>query len=169
MRKYHIFFFATLIFLSCLRDVRDSKEQDSNSVEVVAREMSFGSNTVKMTKKDGVYEIPIKINGVSMIFIFDTGAGLISISNTEAGFLYKQGKLTQEDIIGKANFMDANGDISVGTIIRLKTVQIGNKILYNVEASVVNNTNAPLLMGQSALEQFGKVSIDYNAQTITFD
>ena len=57
-----------------------------------------------------------------MFFIFDTGASIISISETEANFLWKQGKLTKEDIRGTANFSDANGDISEGTIIILKTV-----------------------------------------------
>ena len=127
------------------------------------------SNTVKMEKQNGVYRIPVAINGVPMFFIFDTGAGLISISSTEALFLYKQGKLTSEDIVGKSNFIDANGDVSEGTIIVLRKVKIGNKVLTNVEASVVNNLNAPLLIGQSALEKFGKISIDYGKSEITFE
>ena len=124
---------------------------------------------VKMSKKNGVYQIPVKINGVEMYFIFDTGAGLISISETEASFLYKQGKLADEDIIGTANFIDATGNISEGTVIILKTVKIGDRILNNIEASVVHNLYAPILFGQSALEKFGKISIDYNKNEITFE
>ena len=128
-----------------------------------------GKTTIKMEKVNGVYEIPTEIDDIPMHFIFDTGAGMISISETEARFLYKQGKLTQSDIIGTANFMDANGVISEGTIIILKTVKLGNRILKNVEASVVHNLGAPLLMGQSALEKFGKISIDYENSEITFE
>lgn len=127
------------------------------------------SNTVKMIKQNGVYQIPVDINGVPMYFIFDTGASLISISSTEAIFLYKQGKLSEKDILGKSNFIDANGDVSEGTIIVLREVKIGNKILINVEASVVNNLEAPLLIGQSALEKFGKISIDYAKNEILFE
>jgi aspartyl protease family protein len=130
---------------------------------------SNGTNVVKMEKENGVYLIPVDINGVSMHFIFDTGASLISISNTEAIFLYKQGKLKPTDILGKSNFVDANGDISEGTIIVLREVRIGNKVLTNVKASVVNNLEAPLLIGQSALENFGKISIDYGNNEITFE
>jgi aspartyl protease family protein len=104
-----------------------------------------------------------------MNFIFDTGASIISISSTEAMFLYKQGTLKEEDFIGNVNFQDATGAISEGTIIRLKTVKIGNKILQNVEASIVHNNSAPLLFGQSALAKFGKVSIDYDRNEITFE
>ena len=127
------------------------------------------SNVVPMEKIDNVYEIPVEIDGVSMHFIFDTGASIISISETEAMFLYKQGGLTSDDIKGSSNFSDATGGISKGTIINLKTVKIGNKTLQNVSASVVPNLQAPLLFGQSALEQFGKVSIDYQRKEITFE
>jgi len=128
-----------------------------------------GKTIVKMEKVNGVYQIPVEVNGVNMFFIFDTGASIISISETEAVFLYKQGKLTKDDIKGTANFSDANGDISEGTIIILSTVKIGNKVLKNIEASVVQNLNAPLLFGQSALEKFGKISIDNKRGEITFE
>ncbi len=125
--------------------------------------------TVSMKREDGVYQIPVKINGTEMYFIFDTGAGMISISAVEATFLYRQGKLNDNDVVGKANFVDANGDITEGVVIKLRTVTIGDRTLYNVEASVVDNTKAPLLFGQSALEKFGKISIDYEKSQITFE
>jgi aspartyl protease family protein len=126
-------------------------------------------NIVKMIKQDGVYHIPVSINGVSMYFIFDTGAGYISISSAEAESLYRQGKLTSEDVVGKANLMDANGDVSVGIMIILREVQIGNKVLHDVQATVMGNLNAPLLVGQSALEKFGRISIDYEKGEISFE
>ena len=127
------------------------------------------STIVKMTKQNGVYEIPTEINGVPMHFIFDTGAGLISMSSAEAIFLYKQGKLTDADALGNADFMDANGNVSEGLIVNLREVKVGNKVLTDVKASIVPNLKAPLLFGQSALEQFGKVSIDYPNEQITFE
>ena len=135
----------------------------------VVNEPDSGANVVKMIKQDGVYHIPVEINGVSLYFIFDTGAGLISISSKEANDLYRQGKLTHEDVIGTANFLNANGEISAGIIINLREVKIGNKVLNNVEASVSENLNAPLLVGQSALEKFGKISLDYEKSEITFE
>jgi len=146
----------------------NERSQSAGKTESLDRKENKGKTIVKMLKNSGVYEIPTEINGIPMYFIFDTGAGVISMSNTEAGFLFKQGKLTEEDIIGTADFIDANGDISAGTIIMLKTVKIGDRVLNNVEASVVDNLNAPLLMGQSALEKFGKISIDYNKSEIEF-
>ena len=127
------------------------------------------TGVIKMANKNGVYEVPIEINGSNMNFIFDTGASDITISDIEAIFLLKQGTLSKEDILGTEYYQIADGSISEGTIINLKTVKIGNKILQNVKASVIHNTQAPLLLGQSALAQFGKVSIDYKKNEISFN
>jgi predicted aspartyl protease len=56
--------------------------------------------------------------------------------------------------------MDANGDVSVGTIINIKNVTFGGLDLNNVRASVVRNQKAPLLLGQSVLGRLGKIEID---------
>lgn len=128
-----------------------------------------GKTFVKMSKRNGVYEVPIEINGSNMFFIFDTGASDITISLTEATFLYKQGTLSDSDFLGSQEYQIADGSIAEGTIINLKTVKIGDRILKNVQASVVHNNQAPLLFGQSALSQFGVVTIDYNKGQITFE
>ena len=96
-------------------------------------------------------------------------AGLISISQSVADDLYNKGKLRDSDFIGKGQFSDANGDITEGTIINLSSVTIGNRELNDVQACVTQGQNAPLLFGQSALQKFGKVSIDYSTNEITFE
>jgi aspartyl protease family protein len=132
-------------------------------IEVSSSEVN---TAIKMHKFGGVYHVPVSINGTEMFFIFDTGASTISISNTEAYFLFKHGKLSQEDIIGEQDFLDANGDVSTGTVINLKEVKLGNYLLTNVQASVVDNLEAPLLLGQSALSRFGKLEVDYQSETL---
>ena len=150
--------------VSCSRSGRHKSQNEPEGVK-----SHPGGNVVSMEKIDGVYQIPVDIDGVPMHFIFDTGAGMISISETEAIFLYKQHKLSNDDISGSAQFSDANGNISEGTLIILKEVKIGNRTLENIQASVVGNLKAPLLIGQSALEKFGKVTIDYSRMEISFE
>lgn len=128
-----------------------------------------GHAKVHMTKEGGVYLVPITVNGLSLRFIFDTGASSISLSSAEALVMLRQGKISKEDIVGQQQFQDATGGISVGTIIRLHTVEIGGLVLENVEATVVDNIQAPLLLGQTALSKFGKVTINYNNNTIEFN
>lgn len=134
------------------------------------RERKVGGHTkVSMRKEGGVYLVPITVNGLNLDFIFDTGASSISLSSAEAMVMLRQGQITQEDIVGQQQFQDATGGVSVGTIVLLRTVQIGDITLENVEASIVDNIQAPLLLGQTALAKFGKVTIDYNHNTIEFN
>lgn len=134
------------------------------------REKKISEHTiVKMRKENGVYLVPITVNGLNLDFIFDTGASNISISSAESTVMLRQGKITRDDIMGEQKFQDATGGISVGMIVRLKKVEIGGIVLHDVEASVVDNINAPLLLGQTALAKFGKVTIDYEHETIEFN
>lgn len=168
-----IFLMCTLVFISCER--RSGRKNTQGQIVNTTRSRqrtpapSKGKNTIKMTKRGGVYEIPCKINGTQMNFIFDTGASDITISLTEAMFLYKQGTLTDDDFLGTQQYQIANGAIEEGTVINLSTVEIGDRILHNVKASVMHNIEAPLLLGQSALSKHGKISIDYNRNEITFE
>lgn len=82
--------------------------------------------------------------------------------------MYRQGLITEDDIMGQQQFQDATGGVSVGTVIRLRTVEIGGITLNNVEATVVDNIQAPLLLGQTALSKFGKVTIDYDNNIIEY-
>lgn len=124
---------------------------------------------VKMEECSGVYLVPINVNGLDLKFIFDTGASSICISSAEATVMVRQGQITEDDILGQQQFQDATGRVSVGTVVNLKTVEIGGIVLHDVEATVVDNIQAPLLLGQTALAKFGKISIDYDNLTIEFN
>ena len=39
-------------------------------------------------------------------------------------------------------------------------MKVGDAVLRNVDASVVKSQKAPLLLGQSAMERFGTITID---------
>jgi aspartyl protease family protein len=149
-------------------EIRSKRENNNPNISNNKNDRNK-KNIVLMESEEGVYYVPVEVNGIPMRFIFDTGASIISISSTEATFLYKQGKLTDDDILGTSSYQDANGTISEGKVIRLRTIKIGNKTIYDVEASIVPNQIAPLLLGQSALSRFGKISIDYNRSEIIFE
>ena len=108
----------------------------------------------------GTFEIPCDINGRQLQMIFDTGASDVTISSVEANFMLKNGYLSEKDVKGKKYYQIANGEISAGTVITLREVKIGDAVLRNVDASVVKSQKAPLLLGQSAMERFGTITID---------
>ena len=121
---------------------------------------------IEMRTDGGVYYVPVNINGVDMEFIFDTGASIVSLSTVEAAFLYKQGKLSNEDIVGEGQFVDATGHVSTNAIINLRDVTLGGTTIHDVKASVSESQQAPLLLGQTVLSRFGKVTIDYDRNRI---
>lgn len=176
--KIILLFTLIVLFSYCKHpEAKKFERNNSNSIKLNSDfnynnyviENEDQSTSISMREESGVYFVPIEINGVNMEFVFDTGASSISISETEALFLLKQGKLSENDLIGEVQFSDANGDISEGTIVNLKSVKIGDKVVYNVKASIVHNQIAPLLFGQSAMNRFGKITIDYNNNEITFN
>lgn len=160
----------SLLFTDCSRGRRDQRQNSNSSRRESTEDNSYkGKSIVKMRAENGVYMVPCEINGSKMEFIFDTGASDIIMSLTEANFLSKQGTLTVEDFVGIQQYQIADGSIQEGAVVKLKSVKIGNRTLYNIRASIVDNMDAPLLLGQSALAKFGKISIDYNKNEIIFE
>jgi peptidyl-prolyl cis-trans isomerase SurA len=138
-------------------------EENLDSTYFLGKWSAFSNqDIVKMEKESGIYKIPCSINGLGLKFIFDTGASDVSISLTEALFMLKNGYLKETDIKGKVYYSIANGEIAEGTKIILQKVEVGKQVLYNVEASIVHTSKAPLLFGQSAMEKFGKFTVDYS-------
>ena len=111
-------------------------------------------------QRGGTYEVACTVNDLPLQFIFDTGASTVTISSVEASFMLKNNYLRSDDIRGKEYFSTATGEIREGTTIRLREIKIGEAVLHNVDASVVHNQRAPLLLGQSVLERFGTLTID---------
>jgi aspartyl protease family protein len=135
----------------------DDNVENTNSTDKVETKKV---ESIQMRKEGGVYLVPTKVNGIPMEFIIDTGASMVSISKTEAQFLYKNGLLVESDFIRTENFVLANGQVEEGLVIKLKSIQIGNRTVYDVEATIDANISAPLLLGQTVLERFGKISMD---------
>lgn len=115
---------------------------------------------VPFTSDNGCVAVKCTINDLPLSFIFDTGASTVSLSMVEANFMLKNGYLKKEDFVGTQRFVDANGDISEGTVVNLRNVDFGGLRLNNVRASVVRNQKAPLLLGQSVLGRLGSIEID---------
>jgi len=127
------------------------------------------TNSVPMTKIGGVYEIPVILNGaLKLNFIFDAGASDVSISPDVALTLIRTGTLSEKDFLGTETYKFADGSTAKSKVFIIKEIQLGNKKVFNVRASISNSIKAPLLLGQSVLNKFGKVTIDYDKGVIIF-
>lgn len=128
---------------------------------VVKQEKDKVVSEIDMKKQyGGTYEVACTVNGLPLNMIFDTGASDVTISSVEANFMLKNGYLSTDDIKGKKHYQIASGEIQEGTVITIKELKLGEAVLKNIDASVVHNQRAPLLLGQSVLERFGTITID---------
>lgn len=141
------------------KTIAEEKTDVETAKEIKVSEIPF-------VRESGVCKVKCAINGLPLYFYFDTGASDISISSVEASFMFKNEYISKDDIVGTSKFITADGSISEGTIINLKEVQFGDKVLRNVKASVVNNQHAPLLLGQSVFAKLGKIEIDNENKSI---
>lgn len=121
-----------------------------------------GQIVVEMTPMGNVYSLPGKVNGLELNFIFDTGASDVSLSMAEAIFMVKNGYLVEDDFIGVSYSQIANGDIVENMDVVLREVEIAGIKLHNVTASISNTLEAPLLLGQSAIQKLGPIQLDGN-------
>ncbi len=145
-----------------IAELSSDMETDSKEEKITRLE----HYSIPFTKEGSLCKVPCEINSLPLHFLFDTGASEVSMSSVEATFMLKHGYLKQQDISGKEYFMTANGEISEGTVVKLREVNFGGVKLNNVRASIVKNQKAPLLLGQTVLGHLGKIEIDNDTNTI---
>ena len=115
---------------------------------------------IKMKEENGIYTTPCIVNGLKLRFIFDTGASNVSLSLSEVIFMLKNGYLEEEDLKGSSYSQIANGEIVENTKVNLRELEIGGIKLYNIEASIIHELDAPLFLGQSAIQELGKIQLE---------
>ncbi len=115
---------------------------------------------IKMQKEGGVYTLPCTVNGLQLRFILDTGAAEVNMSLSEATFMLKNGYLDANDLKGSSYSQIANGTLVSNTTLILREVNIGGIILKNINASIIETMDAPLLLGQSVLQKLGPYQIN---------
>lgn len=163
-------------------NLNDSTKNDSvkNDIKITPikpiRKDSLISKSVITTKN--ITEIPItigdgnliyinaKLNSVPIKFILDTGCSDIQITNAELYYLKHNGLISDNDYVGVCPSTDANGVTKNLPIFKIKDLQIGNKEIHNVECTINDNDEAPLLIGQSILAKLGNIKIDYKNKKI---
>lgn len=160
MNRITIFLSLMICLFSACQKQKEEKKPPIKmyrTVEVSYRE-AFGDKI-----------IPIKVNGVSMDAIFDTGASGVSMSLHELQTLWKQGQFDENDIEGMSSSSIASGQIVENAIVHLHSVEIADGIVVtDVEASIMLNESAPLLLGNNVLDELPKYTIDNNRKVIQF-
>jgi clan AA aspartic protease (TIGR02281 family) len=130
-----------------------SRGFDESVQQLVNREKYVLSKAVEMRRRGGVFEVDVTLNGKETTpMIFDTGAGLVTLS---AEFAAKIG-LTPEASDQTIQLHDASGGITAAKMMTISTVRVGPFTVNNVECAVLppSKRDVPLLLGQSFINQF---------------
>lgn len=162
-RFYHIELDDDLDFIRNEKEFKELIDKYKNEVKNKSQiEIAYKQKNIEIPFiKDGnVLSVKCKINNLPLYFIFDTGATDISLSDVEAAFMIKNNYISEKDIIGRQQYLTADGSIIEETVINLKKIELGELELNNIKASVVKNQKAPLLLGQSVFNKMGKFEID---------
>ncbi len=107
----------------------------------------ISANEVRLQRQpDGHYHVNGAINGRPIRFMLDTGASMVSVSESVA----KQAGLECEQ---DAIFTTANGKIK-GCVDRQVEVAFGSYRLFDVDIAIMPNMDGIALLGMNALGKF---------------
>lgn len=126
---------------------------------------------IPFTEKGGIKTIPVKLNGLEVEMVYDSGCSGMQLSSLEIASLYKNGKFTEGDVRGAALSQIADGSVVQNVVINIREVEIGGSngfVLKNVEATMAENPEAPVMIGNSVFDKVASVEIDNIRKCIVF-
>lgn len=180
-----VIFLVCFIFSCCGGEKKkqlafyDTEEESVDSVTFDNADLSSDTEVsyeplddveVPFEERNGVKLIDVTVNGQFTVkMILDSGCSGTLISIAEAKYLYEKGCFTKDDIIGVTQSQIADGSIVENMVINLKELVIGGQIACtNVVATVSENTQAPLLLGNEVLNRVPSYSVDNEKMVIKF-
>src|SRR5437016_14513998 len=124
--------------------------------------MAAASNVtiVAIIENAGVFTVPVEINGaITLRFVIDSGASHVAIPSDVVTTLWRTGTITNEDFLGKATYILADGSKVPSQTFRIRSMRIGNRTVHNIVGSVAP-VEGSMLLGQSFFSRFKSWSID---------
>ena len=143
----------------------DSSLNPTKNDSVEWRQVKDFEYAVKLEQDGNCYLVGANVNGVPRKMTLDTGASTMSISIIEYEFLKKQ-KLISDSTAQVSECTIANGDTTKCFMIKIAQVSIGDTSVKNVDCLVMENPDAPLLLGMNVLNGLGGVSINYKRKLL---
>jgi clan AA aspartic protease (TIGR02281 family) len=125
-----------------------------------AKDTRLARTAVKFQRANGVFVLPATLNGTTQsFFVVDSGASNVQIPQEVADSLASAGTLGQSDFLGERRYVLANGGGLLQRVIRLRSIQIGNRTMENVLAAV-GPPHSQALLGESVLRRLNWWKID---------
>lgn len=124
------------------------------------RDQAQARTTASFQRMGGVFVLPVLLNGGTRSYVIvDSGAATVQIPEELAEELKRNGTLTDADAMGQHRFILADGRGMQQRVVRLKSLQIGERIMENVTATV-GAPRTRTLLGQSFLRRLNWWKVD---------
>lgn len=134
-----------------------------------APSQSNAGTRVRMIREAGTFKIPVRINGVlELQFTVDSGASDVTIPVDVVTTLIRTGTIRDTDFVGEQTYRLADGSTIRSRTFRLRQLQVGDRTITNVLGSVAS-VDGSLLLGQSFLSRFQRVSFDYGQGVLVLE
>lgn len=156
-------------FKSMMSEDKQVAETIAVQKDTLVASVDKGMKTIElpMSTTDGSSYIEIKVNGIPMKFLIDSGCNTVSIGYIEYLFLKRQG-LVRELTETSRDVQLADGSNKNAAVIVIDSISIGSAMVKNVECLVMTPDSIgkivgdpPLLIGLKTFYKFAK--------TITMD
>ena len=133
----------------------------------IPAKLTIAQTVIKLDKEHNEYTTPCVVNGLKLKLEIATANFEVGISQVEATFMIKNGYIKESDVLNSKLYETASGEIAEGAEVTLREINISGLVLHDVKAIVIGSERAPLLIGQNALSRLGKITLDYNNNTLT--
>jgi clan AA aspartic protease (TIGR02281 family) len=120
------------------------------------------SSTVRISRKNGVRTIKMSVNNRDYDGILDSGAATLLVTDRMVKDMLDSKFITEDDFTGVNKYTVANGQSVIGLEFTIPELIIGDYTLKNIDATVIENTNSDILIGQTVLNRFSKWEVDYD-------
>ena len=131
---------------------------------------STARTSVAFQRMGGTFVVPLTLDGAQKIYaIVDSGAAVIQIPEEVVEEMKRSGALTEADFLRQQRYTFADGRGAQQRVFRLRSLQVGDRTMENVTASV-GAPRSRALLGQSFLRRLNAWKIDNvkNAMELEF-
>lgn len=108
---------------------------------------------------DGKYSVEASLNGVRVRTYYAEENWFASVSSTTYLFLTENGYIANADVKGMTTLKMPGGSTTKAGSFVIRSLRMGNVIVKDLPAFVIAKQNVPLIIGSSAFDCFGEVTL----------
>jgi len=133
------------------------------------RDQARARSMAPFQRVGGVFVLSTLLNGGTQTYVIvDSGAATVQIPEEVAEELKRNGTLVGSDFMGQHRFILADGRTMQQHVVRLRSLQVGDRVMENVLATI-GAAKSRALLGQSFLRRLSWWKVDNVRNALEFE